>query len=233
MGNLFSMDNKFFSALSKFADLAILNIVFLITCIPIFTIGAATTSLYEVTMKMVKDEESYVIRGYLKAFKSNFKQSTLMFLIVAVVIGILVTDIMIIDASSGTFWSILEICVIAFLFVAIFIVSYVFPVQAKFVNNIKNTLKNATILSIRFLPKTVVIVILNIIFPICMGWTAVTMLYGVLAYTLIGFSLVAFLNSFFFVKIFDKIIEEANTLENPEETDVLGDSEEAEETIEE
>lgn len=74
--SFFNLDSPVMRFLTKVADLIILNILFLICCIPIVTIGAASTALYTVTMKSVRDEESYVIRSYFKAFKDNFKIGT-------------------------------------------------------------------------------------------------------------------------------------------------------------
>ena len=62
MDRFFSMDNKFFTFMGKVADLCILNIVCLICCIPIVTAGASITAMFFVTMKMVKNEESYIIK---------------------------------------------------------------------------------------------------------------------------------------------------------------------------
>ena len=67
--------------LSKVADMIILNILFLITCIPIFTIGASMTALYYVTLRMVSGEEGPVSKDYFRSFKQNFRQATVIWLI--------------------------------------------------------------------------------------------------------------------------------------------------------
>ena len=74
-------DNVVMRALGKMGDMICLNVMWVICCIPIITIGASTTALYTVMLRMVKNEEGYIFRGFLKAFKSNFKQSTLIWLI--------------------------------------------------------------------------------------------------------------------------------------------------------
>ena len=53
MDRIFNMDNKFFTFMGRVADLIILNLLFLLCCIPIVTIGPAITAMYYVTMKMV------------------------------------------------------------------------------------------------------------------------------------------------------------------------------------
>ena len=59
MDRLFNMDNKFFTVMGRVADLIMLNVVFLICCLPIVTIGASLTALHYVTLKMARNEESY------------------------------------------------------------------------------------------------------------------------------------------------------------------------------
>ena len=53
MGRLFDMNNKFFTFMSRVADLCILNVLCIIFCIPVITAGASITAMFYVTMKMV------------------------------------------------------------------------------------------------------------------------------------------------------------------------------------
>ena len=82
------MDNVITRALSKICDMICLNVLWVICSIPIVTIGASTTALYTVMLKMVRNEEGYIFRGFFKAFKENFKQSTIIWLIVAALGGL-------------------------------------------------------------------------------------------------------------------------------------------------
>ena len=85
MRALFDMDNAFFRGMSKVADLCILNVVFLICCIPVFTIGAATTALAYVTLKMKDGEEGYILKSFFRSFRQNFKQSTVIWLLMVLI----------------------------------------------------------------------------------------------------------------------------------------------------
>ena len=76
MNSLFNIDSPIMTFLSRVADLVILNILYVVCCLPIFTIGAATSALYYQVMKMSKNEESYAFRGNFKAFKDNFRKAT-------------------------------------------------------------------------------------------------------------------------------------------------------------
>ena len=69
MGRFFNMDSPVMNFLGRVADLVWLNILYIICCLPIFTIGAATSALYYVTMKMVADEEGYITDREVKQLK--------------------------------------------------------------------------------------------------------------------------------------------------------------------
>lgn len=93
MGRLFDTDNIVWRFLGRVADLVILNFLFLLCSIPIVTIGASWTALYSVTLKAVKNEESYIAKGFLEGFKENFKQSTIAWLVILLVGTVLFVDI--------------------------------------------------------------------------------------------------------------------------------------------
>jgi len=68
MNNLFNPENRFWSFMNKITDVFCLGILWFIFSIPIITIGAATTSLYQFTLKQADDDEGYVWRSFIKAF---------------------------------------------------------------------------------------------------------------------------------------------------------------------
>ena len=73
---MFKLDSPLMNFLNKLCDIMILNILVLVFSLPIFTIGAAVTAGYYMSFKMVKNEENYIVKGFWKAFKENFRQST-------------------------------------------------------------------------------------------------------------------------------------------------------------
>ena len=84
MHALFSPDSKFMTVMSRVGDLVILNLLVLLTSIPIFTIGASVTALYTVCFRFGTDREQPVFRSYFRAFRDNFKQATQIWLILLV-----------------------------------------------------------------------------------------------------------------------------------------------------
>lgn len=100
MGKLFNIDSPVMRFLGKVADLMILNLVTLVCCIPIVTIGASLTAMHYVLLKMVRDRECYIVRSFFKSFKANFKQATVIWLIILLVLVIFAADLRIINASA-------------------------------------------------------------------------------------------------------------------------------------
>ena len=83
MRKFFSDSNPVIRGLTKLADLMWLNALFIITSLPVFTIGAAAAALYYESMRVVQGEESYITRDFFKAFKNNFKQATAVWMVSA------------------------------------------------------------------------------------------------------------------------------------------------------
>lgn len=216
MGQFFNMDNKFFTFMGRVADLIILNLVFIVCCIPIVTIGASCTAMHYVTLKMVRNEESYIIRSFFKSFKENFKQATVINLIMLVAGVMLVLDVNIVKGMDGTVSKVLHCIFIAFAFLYMLIFIYIYPVLAKFYNSIRNTFVNAFLMSIRHLPYTFLMVVVTLapaailFIPSAQIQSMVLMLFF-----LMGFAVVAFVNDRLMVKIFDNYIpEETGDAEN-------------------
>ena len=174
MSSIFNMDNKFFSAMSKIADLIILNILWTICSVPIITIGATTTALYYVTLKMVKNEESYIVKSFFKSFIQNFKQATGIWIMILAAGGILLGDVFILSRWDTRFKTPLMVVFIALFLVVFLIFLYIFPLLAQFDNTIKQTIKNSFLMSIRHLPKTVVIFLITVVLLVAFSLTSTT-----------------------------------------------------------
>lgn len=162
MGKFFNLDSPFMQFLNKVADLMWLNVLTLICCIPIFTIGASLTAAHYAALKMRRNEEGYVTREFFKSFKMNFKQATLIWLMALVMIFVLACDFYIMSNSEGiSYW--IRVIIMAAGVLLIFTLTWVFAMQARFTNTIKGTIKNAFALSILKFPRTILMIIVNLI----------------------------------------------------------------------
>lgn len=225
MDRFFNMDNKFFAVMGRVADLIILNVVFLICCLPIVTIGASLTALHYVTLKMARNEESYIVRSFFKSFKQNFKQATIINLIMLAVGAILYLDLNIVSNMTGSMSSVLYILLIAFGFVYLIIFLYIYPVLAKFYNSIKNTFRNSLLMAIRHLPYTILMAVITVapaaVFLIQSFRVQSTV---IMLLILMGFALEAFINGHFLVKIFDNYIPKDEDTENTASENIFAET---------
>lgn len=195
-------DNVITRALSKICDMVCLNVLWLICSIPIVTIGASTTALYTIMLKMVKNEEGYIFRGFFKAFKANFKQSTIIWIIVLLLGIVCWVDFRlaaVMPAMAGFFMRSVFL-LIAFILLSVTI--YAFALTARYENSIRATFRNALILTVAKLPYTLLMAAVTVGAVIASLWNSVTLMFAIPLWFLIGGSLIAWINSFLLRRVF-------------------------------
>lgn len=202
---MFGIDSKFYEVVSKIADLIVLNLLFVLFSLPIITMGASTTALYGVTKKMAENREGYIFRNFFQLFKENFKQSTVMWIILLVAAMIPTVDLYIINSLEKTvITTALKGLMLAAELTVLLVFLYAMALQSTFENTIKNTLKNAFLMGIGYFPWTLLILLITllpIILIVLLGKTAGSVVYVML---FVGFAVLAYLNSYIFNHIFKK-----------------------------
>lgn len=224
MGGIFNLDSPLMRGLGKMADLMILNLIAMICCIPIITAGASLTALNYMSLKIVRGEECYIIKGFFKSFKENLKQATAIWLLLLLAILILVGDFYIMQNSGMEFHVALKVIIAVVGVIIIFTAMYVFPVLAKFDNTIKRTVKNAFIMSILQFPKTILMIILYLIPPVVglLFYQAVPVVF------MFGLSVPAWLSAMLYNKFFQKLEDQVIAATEPAEGEEAEEGEEDE-----
>lgn len=190
----FNIDSPVMQFLSRVTDIIILNILFIICSLPIVTVGASMTALYSVTLKMVKNEESYIFRSFFIAFKNNFMHSTVTWMILLAAGIVVWLDYQTLGIAGGSFSRVFSVVLTPICVILLFTSIYIFPFIARFENTIRNSLKNALFISIARLPYTVLLLLL---LALAAAFTYfINFQIVVLVWFLIGFSGLAYLNSF-------------------------------------
>lgn len=198
MENLFNLDNAFWRFASKLTSVVWLNVLWVICCIPIFTIGPSTTAMYYVLLKLVRDEEGYIAKSFFRSFRENFKQGVVMTLILLLIGGLGAADFYFYLHNAQGIYQIFKFIFMAASLFYFIELMYVFPVLAKFSNTTTSLMKNALLIGIRHLPQTVLIILIHI---------AVAFLISLFPPIVIfGMPLAAFFSSYLFVRIFDNYI---------------------------
>lgn len=157
-----SIDSKFMAFLSRVADLMILNLLYVICCLPIFTIGSATTALYTICFRFGTTRESGVVKPFFQAFRDNFKQSTVLWLLFLPVAALLIFNL-IITFNMETLARYLFVFFALLLTIVLFAAAYAFPLLSQFNNSSKQVIHNAFLLSIGYFPKSILITAVNIL----------------------------------------------------------------------
>ncbi|MDE7266355.1 MAG: DUF624 domain-containing protein [Lachnospiraceae bacterium] len=197
---MFKLESPFMNFLNKVADVMILSVVFMLACVPVFTAGAALTAAYYMGFKMVKNEETYIIRGFFKAFKENFKQATIIWLLVLLLVAVMAVDYRIILYSGISFASWMRIATLTVTVIVLLGIVFVFPMQARFENTVKNTIKNAFLMALSHLPSAFLLIIVYAV-PYLILYFVPQLLPAVF---LLGFGCIFYFKSFVLLRVFKK-----------------------------
>lgn len=141
------MADKFFSLMEQFSDYFFLNLLWLLCCLPVITIGAATTAMCYICMKKARKEDIFVTRSFFKAFKENFVQSTIVWLCILMSLGLVYFLGRMLPALTGAGYVIVGAGAIIIFLACVSLSVYVFALIARFENGIISTVKNAYILA--------------------------------------------------------------------------------------
>ena len=171
-------------------------------------------------LKMVKNEEGYIFRSFFKAFKENFKQSTIIWIILLALGIICCLDYRLAGMMPETAGFVMRSF---FLLIAFFLLSvsiYAFALTARYVNGIKATFRNALILTIAKLPYTLLMVVVTVGAVVVSLWNSVTLVFAIPLWLLIGGALIAWINSFLLRRVF--LIFEDNSENDENNTEEEG-----------
>ncbi len=156
--NIFNLDSPVMHTLSKMFDLVLLNILTVLCSLPVITIGAATTALYTAIDASQKEEGS-LFKVYFAAFRVNFKQATVLWLMLLVLGAITGYSLLVSIVEEQVEFGMLIAAAVGFTLWMMF-TTWTFPLQAKFENTVLRTLRNAVLLSVGYLPRSLVMAVL-------------------------------------------------------------------------
>lgn len=152
MSNLFNLDGPVLQFINKIVYSVYLNILWFVCCIPVVTIGASTTALFYVTLKMSKNEEGNLTKAFFHSFRENLKQATIIWLILLFLGIVLGIDGYILYhlRFKNIFWT---LCTAVFFVTGAayaIVLMYIFPLLARFDNTVGAMFKNALFIGLRF-----------------------------------------------------------------------------------
>lgn len=208
MKRLFDPDSPFMHLLSELADLVILNLLWLLCCLPVVTIGASTAALYRCTLNMVYGKGSRRARAFFAAFWENFRPATLLWLLLLAMLALLLADAWLCwqQAIPYAFSYLVGPGLVIWAFVA----TYTFPLCAQFENSLGDTLKNAMVFSFSYPIRSLGMVGLNLLPGILWYLSPTAFLPLAPCWILFAVAVTAYVNTLLLKKVFAPYVGDAS-----------------------
>ena len=202
---MFQPDSFLIRFLTKVCDLLFLNIMFVLSCATVVFSGAAVTSLYAMMLKMMRGRDCAPLKDFLRALRENFLPSfpaTLLLFVDVTLLALLHTALYAETLLMPPALFILLTVIAVFLTA---LLSWLFPLLARFENTFPNHLSNAARLAVANLPVTFFLTAVNLL-PLLLRVLIPASLGVVFAFwMLFGFAAGAWANAFYLNRIFETL----------------------------
>ena len=206
MGNLFGISSPFASAINKLVQMIWARILWFVCSIPVVTAGAATTALYEVLLKMEKDQEGYVGASFLRAFRDNIKSATLVWILLLAAKVVFGVNLFYYAVFGSSQFAVQRVVFAVLWLLTVTLAGYVFPVLARFENTTAGTLRMAAVLAVRNPGWTAVILSVRLL-------TAAVCWFFLYFPLLFIMGITGYFQAVIYNHIFDKLIAERKITE--------------------
>lgn len=203
---MFKVGGKLHSVLSVIFDLILVNILFCLLSVPIFTIGANITALCKVTRKIIEKENPSVLKSYFTCFKREFRQATILWLLLLGISGILILDYNI-SSNQLLLQAFVQPMLIAFGICAFISIFYCLQLVSFSKNSIIQLLKNGIVLAFGFLPISLLMILVTV-GPVMLCALFFHEFLGIMGviYLFIGMSLTALVDGLLFNRVIGRYV---------------------------
>ncbi|WP_394526021.1 YesL family protein [Lacrimispora sp. JR3] len=197
--SIFSYNNPLTQFLVKLLKLLWLNILWLVTSLPLVTAGASTCALYYTTMRLAREEEGYLTRDFFSSFKCSFKKATFFFFFIVGVTAVCAVDFFYLGNSQNLLLRLLAFFIAGVLLAFSFAAVYLLPLTAQFENSVPGTFQAALGLVNKNPHWSFCLVILNLLLPL-------VILFRFLPLIIFGPALPVFFQAYLLNRIFKKYV---------------------------
>lgn len=208
----FSVDSPLYRFMMKFIDVLKLNFMWLLFSIPIVTAGASTVAAMSVALKMVDDEEGYIGRSFVKAFKENWKKGTLLWLITIIASYAVYLDFQLFEGVEDNPVLFLIIGMVS-CFIVILALLYAYPLTARYENTLVKTIQNSLDISRKFFGRTILLIFVIFAETLIFRFNSTLLFFGII----IGPGFIIFTVAAFSKRIFQEIEKEPGAVTNREQ----------------
>ncbi|MCI8658811.1 MAG: DUF624 domain-containing protein [Lachnospiraceae bacterium] len=207
VNGLFNPENRFWSFMEKLMNLCVAGLLWFLFSLPLITVGAATTALFGYTLKLARNEEGYLWKGFWKGFKENFVTSTLLWLGVVgagVFLGVDLFACQFLPMGGAVRWG-ARTLLASLIFVYFLTIIYLFPLVAAFRISLKKAVRDALLMGVGNLYVSVTVLVIYGIFGV------VTWFFPVLF--MVWFALAAYFSSHLLYSVFMRYLPEGDELD--------------------
>ena len=195
MKNIFNLESPLMQMLTRAGDMILLNVLFLLCCLPVITAGASIAAMHKMMQDLIYETDSGTFKGFFRAFKANFKQATIVWIVMLLVILSLGCDALLIvtffSGSESVKWMLILLAVLAVLVCCV--AAYMIPLLVRYQNTLREHLTNAAVLSIIKLPRTIGLVLLNLMPLILLSLSLNAFIQTLIFWVVIGFSFTTYM----------------------------------------
>ena len=155
MENILNIDGPLLAFLNKTGQLIALSVLWLLCCIPVITIPAATTALYYAVCKSIRFDTGSAVKEFIRSFRANCLRGMAAGIPVALLMALLMLNLRILNAGEGSnalrWGTLVGLALLAAASV------YLCPVLSRFNMRVTDVWKLSFVMALRFFPLTVLI----------------------------------------------------------------------------
>jgi uncharacterized membrane protein YesL len=155
MKDLFSINGGAYKVMTFIYRILVLNFLCCICIIPVISAGAAITALYYCIGKIVRNEEINEFKDYFRSFRENFKQGTIIWVILCSIFFIGYFNLNY-STNLGALGNVLFIIQIPIMFQLLMIALIIFPILSRYETSIGGLFKFSIILGNKYLIRMII-----------------------------------------------------------------------------
>ena len=206
MRDFFNIESPFMQLLTRVGDLIIVNALYLVCCVPIVTIGAATAALHKVAQAIVYDTDNGIFKTFFRAFRDNFKQATALWLMMLFFAAAMGCNYLLISGFvAGTLATVLKGALVVAIGLVLVMAAYMFPLMVRYTNTLRELATNALILAVVKLPRTLGLMILWAMPVVIAVISMQTFLQTLVFWLTVGFGFVGYMSGVLLKPVFAEL----------------------------
>ncbi len=206
MKSIFDLESPLMQMLTKVGDMILVNVLFILSCLPVVTAGAALAAMQKVTQDILHDNEKGLWKTYIRAFGSNFKQATISWLLIVLFLVSIACNYLLAGMFlEGFLESLAQVLLIVLAVIVAGVSVYLFPLMVRYDNTLRQHCYNAAMLTIIKLPRTVALVALTFSPVIILLLDLQVFINTLVFWLIIGFGFVSYLGSSLLAPVFKEL----------------------------